>query len=90
MALASIPAAYAQFDASAAWYSNTATAQLRLEAVEYLIAHRPEKSDSQGSGYSLESLQAMRKDLTTFIGIAPRAQGRSRRIGVSMAPSGVQ
>lgn len=79
MALSSITAAWAQFDANANWYQSTAAAQLRLEAVQYLIAHRAQTAGDSGSTLSYESLLAMQSDLQAFLGAGPpRAFGLSR------------
>jgi len=92
MALASITAALAQYDASAAWYNSHDTAKLRLEAVEYLLIHRPVRSGDQGSQLDFEAIGEQAKALRAFLGVGvPRALGRSRRVGASFpARGGIQ
>lgn len=92
MALASITAALAQYDASAAWYDSAATAKLRLEAIEYLMIHRPQRSSDQGSQLDFESMAEQMKALRSFLGVGvPRALGRSRRVGAMFpARGGIQ
>jgi hypothetical protein len=89
MALASVTAAYTQFDANANWYASQTEAQLRLEAVEYLLAHRAEQTGDVGSSIKFESLQAMSVELRARV--ANRANGRSRLVRAAFCGSdGVQ
>lgn len=89
MALSTVTQALAQFNASANWYSSTATAALRLEAVEFLLVNRAVKMTDEGSEIDFESLGTMATQLRAFLGAGtPRANGRSRRVGVSFSPSG--
>lgn len=89
MALASITAALSQYDASAAWYDSHATAKLRLEAIEYLMTHRPSRSGDQGSSLDFEAMAEQAKAIKAFLGVGvPRALGRSRRVGAQFPARG--
>ncbi len=88
--LTSVSAALTQFNANAAWYLSNASAQLRLEAVEYLMVNRAQKIEDQGSTLNYESLADQALVLRKFLGAgSPRAFGRSRRTGVAFRSGGV-
>lgn len=79
MALTSIDAALAQYNASIPWLTSQAAAQAALEAIQYLLVNRPQGQTDQGSELNYESLAAEKADIQKFLGgTAPRAFGRSR------------
>jgi hypothetical protein len=89
MALSSIPQALSQFNANAAWYGSIAAAQLRLEAVEFLLTQRAQDLADQGSSLRRESLEPMAVELRRFLGAGPaRAFGRSRELTAGFSGSG--
>ena len=91
MALATISDALTQFNANANWYGSQASAQLRLEAIEFLMVNRAQRMGDAGSQLDYESLAEQAQVLRKFLGAgAPRAFGRSRRTGVAFGREGIQ
>lgn len=79
MALSSISAALAQYNASIPWHVSQATATAALEAVQYLLVNRAQRAGDRGSELNYESLEKEKEALEKFLGAtAPRAFGRSR------------
>jgi len=84
MALATIAAALAQYNANLNWHQSQAGAESALEAIRFLLANRGQRRMDQQSSIDFESLEKTALKIETFIGAnAPRAFGRSRRVGVA-------
>ena len=81
MALTSIQAALAQYNAACPWHLSQANATLALAAIQYLLANRAQKLEDRGSTINFESLIVEKKAIEQFLGAtAPRSFGRSRRV----------
>lgn len=89
MAITDIPSALAQYNANLGWY-NTApgpgsASDLALQAINYLIVNQPQ-SYNLGNGQTitknLQQLETEKAKIEAFVGVSPRAFGRSRRVGV--------
>lgn len=91
MSLSTIDDALTQFNANANWYGSQASAALRLEAIEFLLINRAQRLDDAGSSINYESMGTMATELRKFLGAgAPRAFGRSRRVGPAYCGGGIQ
>lgn len=91
MAIASVDAALAQYNANLDWNTSQASAQLALEAVRYLIVNQPNSYAVAGRSITknLPQLEKEQEALMKFLGVgAPRAFGRSRRVPASFADAG--
>ena len=91
MALASIADALVQYNANLGWHQSLASAELALEAVRYLLVNRAQRVGDSGSTLDYASLESEKQALEKFLGAtAPRAFGRSRRVGFVAPAGGVQ
>lgn len=91
MALASIQAALAQYNANIPWHVSKSAAMAALEAVQYLLINRPQHGSDQGADMNFESLAGEKASLEKFLGAtAPRAFGRSRRVSASFGRASIQ
>lgn len=94
MAITSVDTALAQYNANLDWNLSQASAQLALEAVRYLIVNQPAVYSVGGRSITknLPQLENEKKNIEKLLGVAPRAFGRSRRVGVDFevyGPRGV-
>jgi len=86
MSLATISDAITQYNANLGWNTSQASAQLALEAVQFLLINRAQKLDDRGSAINFESLQTEKAALEKFLGAtAPRSFGRSRTCHASFS-----
>lgn len=90
MDLVDIPSAEAQYTASLPWQASRAAAQSALDAVRYLAMFRAKELFDAGCKVTYETILTEKESLEKFLGAtAPRAFGRTRRIGVHYAEAGV-
>lgn len=82
-----VTSALAQYNANLDWNINPAHAQFALEAVRYLIVNQPLTMSCDGRTITknLTQLEKEADSLSAFIGVAPRANGRSRLLGSRFA-----
>ena len=85
MALSTISDALTQFNANPpSTWGTPAAAAACLDAIYFLLANRAQGMGDAGSNLSYASLEGMRTTLETRLGAkAPRANGRSRRVGAA-------
>jgi hypothetical protein len=82
--------ALAQYNANLSWQSSEASATAALEAVRFLLLNRAQVQADMGSSLNYASLESEKAALEKFLGAtAPRAFGRSRRVGVSYTEAGI-
>jgi len=90
MPIASVTDALAQYNANIDWNVNPNHAQAALEAIRYLIVNQPLKMAFAGREITknLDVLLKEQEQLNTFIGVAPRANGRSRSLATHFSDPG--
>ena len=81
----------AQYDNNLAWRDDKAKAVLCLEAIDWLLVHRPNAQSMGGRTLGYESLLELQKKIEARWGLAaPAANGRSRVLRVDfIEPQGV-
>jgi hypothetical protein len=67
LAIASITAAWTQFDANIKYWSSNAMAEDLLEAVVYLMAHEPAAMSFAGRSYNRETMIGLRDTLMRHV-----------------------
>jgi hypothetical protein len=67
LAIASITAAWTQFDASARYWESNAAAENLLEAVVYLMGHEPAAMSFAGRSYNRETMIGLRDKLMSHV-----------------------
>lgn len=67
MALASVDAALTQYDTYAVWEGSPAYAALFLEAVRYLLAHRPSATSINSRNISYTDLRDQEKSASAYL-----------------------
>ena len=82
MALASITAALAQYNANALWHESTVKANLALEAVRYLIVNRAQSSGHAGTSLNYEMLQDEAKRIEKYLGLTGAVAASARNTGL--------
>lgn len=70
----------AQYFAALPWQNSLAAAQSALDAIRFLMVKRASSlTDAGGAALTLETLESEKAALEKFVGVTPRAFGRSRR-----------
>ena len=82
MAIASIAAALAQYNANALWHESTVKANLALEAVRYLIVNRAQSSGHAGTNLNYEMLQDEAKRIEKYLGLTGAVAASARNTGL--------
>jgi hypothetical protein len=67
MAIASITAAWTQFDANIKYWASTTAAEDLLEAVVYLMAHEPAAMSFAGRSYNRETMIGLRDKMMAHV-----------------------
>jgi len=81
--------ALAQWNDNLSWQSSLASANAAAEAARFLLANRAKAIEDQGSRIDFESIASLLPKIEAFIGVGPRAFGRSRRVSPSYQPGGI-
>lgn len=88
--ITSVTEALAQYAAALPWQASRTAAESALDAVRYLLVHRAQTLSDAQTTFSYQSLESEKASLEKFLGAtAPRAHGRSRRVGVAFQPGGI-
>ena len=90
MAITDVTSALAQYNANPpSTWSDPAAAAACLDAVYWLLGNRAKVLADQGTTVNFEGFEGIRATLETRLGTkAPRANGRSRRVGAAFANDG--
>jgi hypothetical protein len=92
MALATVAEALAQYNANPpSTWTTDAAAGAALDAIYFLLANRATRLEDMSTSINFESLESVKTTLETRLGtMAPRANGRSRRVLAAFQESGLQ